>query len=167
MNPLDLVTPGIGLIFWTSVVFLLLVFILKKYAWKPILDAVEKRSKSIEDAINAADQAKASLAELNEEREKIKKESLAQRDALLKDANETKNQIISEAKTKAKDCTEKILTSAREVIKTEKLAAITELKNQVAVLSLEIAEKIVKDQLSSDDKQKALVDSMIKDVNLN
>ena len=167
MNPLDLVTPGIGLIFWTSVVFLLLVFILKKYAWKPILDAVEKRSKSIEDAINAADQAKASLAELHEEREKIKKESLAQRDALLKDANETKNQIISEAKTKAKEETDKILTSAREVIKTEKLAAITELKNQVAVLSLEIAEKIVKDQLSSDDKQKALVDSMIKDVNLN
>ena len=167
MNPLDLVTPGIGLIFWTSVVFLLLVFILKKSAWKPILDAVEKRSKSIEDAINAADQAKASLAELNEEREKIKKESLAQRDALLKDANETKNQIISEAKTKAKEETDKILTSAREVIKTEKLAAITELKNQVAVLSLEIAEKIVKDQLSSDDKQKALVDSMIKDVNLN
>ena len=167
MNPLDLVTPGIGLIFWTSVVFLLLVFILKKYAWKPILDAVEKRSKSIEDAINAADQAKASLAELNEEREKIKKESLAQRDALLKDANETKNQIISEAKTKAKEETDKILTSAREVIKTEKLAAITELKNQVAVLSLEIAEKIVKDQLSSDDKQKALVDSMIKEVNLN
>jgi F-type H+-transporting ATPase subunit b len=78
-----------------------------------------------------------------------------------------KNQIISEAKTKAKEETDKILTSAREVIKTEKLAAITELKNQVAVLSLEIAEKIVKDQLSSDDKQKALVDSMIKDVNLN
>ena len=77
------------------------------------------------------------------------------------------NQIISEAKTKAKEETDKILTSAREVIKTEKLAAITELKNQVAVLSLEIAEKIVKDQLSSDDKQKALVDSMIKDVNLN
>ncbi len=167
MNPLDLVTPGIGLIFWTSIVFLLLVLILKKYAWKPILDAVDKRSKSIEDAINAADEAKSSLAQLNEERAKIKKESLADRDALLKDAAETKNQIIAEAKTKAKEETDKILASAREVIKTEKLAAITELKNQVAVLSLEIAEKIVKDQLSSDDKQKALVDSMIKDVNLN
>ncbi|MDG2370948.1 MAG: F0F1 ATP synthase subunit B [Flavobacteriales bacterium] len=167
MNPLDLVTPGIGLIFWTSIVFLLLVLILKKYAWKPILDAVDKRSKSIEDAINAADEAKSSLAQLNEERAKIKKESLADRDALLKDAAETKNQIIAEAKTKAKEETDKILNSAREVIKTEKLAAITELKNQVAVLSLEIAEKIVKDQLSSDDKQKALVDSMIKDVNLN
>jgi F-type H+-transporting ATPase subunit b len=167
MNPLDLVTPGIGLIFWTSIVFLLLVLILKKYAWKPILDAVDKRSKSIEDAINAADEAKSSLAQLNEERAKIKKESLADRDALLKDAAETKNQIIAEAKTKAKEETDKILNNAREVIKTEKLAAITELKNQVAVLSLEIAEKIVKDQLSSDDKQKALVDSMIKDVNLN
>lgn len=167
MNTLDLVTPGIGLIFWTSIVFLLLVLILKKYAWKPILDAVDKRSKSIEDAINAADEAKSSLAQLNEERAKIKKESLADRDALLKDAAETKNQIIAEAKTKAKEETDKILNNAREVIKTEKLAAITELKNQVAVLSLEIAEKIVKDQLSSDDKQKALVDSMIKDVNLN
>jgi F-type H+-transporting ATPase subunit b len=167
MNPLDLVTPGIGLIFWTSVVFLLLVFILKKYAWKPILDAVDKRSNSIEDAINAAAEAKASLAQLNEERAKIKKDSLADRDALLKDAAETKNQIIAEAKTKAKEETDKILASAREVIKTEKMAAITELKNQVAVLSLEIAEKIVKNQLSSDEKQKALVESLVEDVNLN
>ena len=97
MNPLDLVTPGIGLIFWTSVVFILLVLILKKYAWKPILDAVEKRSNSIEQAINAADEAKASLEQLNEERAKIKKESLADRDALLKEANETKTQIISDS----------------------------------------------------------------------
>lgn len=167
MNPLDLVTPGIGLIFWTSVVFILLVLILKKYAWKPILDAVEKRSNSIEQAINAADEAKASLTQLNEERAKIKKESLADRDALLKEANETKTQLISEAKSKAKEETEKILSDAREVIKNEKLAAITELKNQVAILSLEIAEKIVKDQLSSNDKQKALVDAMVKEVNLN
>ena len=167
MNPLDLVTPGIGLIFWTSVVFLLLVFILKKFAWKPILDAVEKRSDSIEKAINAADEAKASLEQLNIERDKIKKESLAERDALLKEARDTKNKIISDAKTKAKQETDKILSDAREVIKNEKMAAITELKNQVAILSLEIAEKIVKDQLSSNDKQKALVDALVKDVNLN
>jgi F-type H+-transporting ATPase subunit b len=167
MNPLDLVTPGIGLIFWTSVVFLLLVFILKKFAWKPILDAVEKRSDSIEKAINAADEAKASLEQLNIERDKIKKESLAERDALLKEARDTKNKIISDAKAKAKQETDKILSDAREVIKNEKMAAITELKNQVAILSLEIAEKIVKDQLSSNDKQKALVDALVKDVNLN
>ncbi|MEC8969043.1 MAG: F0F1 ATP synthase subunit B [Bacteroidota bacterium] len=167
MNPLDLVTPGIGLIFWTSVVFLLLVFILKKFAWKPILDAVEKRSDSIEKAINAADEAKASIEQLNIERDKIKKESLAERDALLKEARDTKNKIISDAKAKAKQETDKILSDAREVIKNEKMAAITELKNQVAILSLEIAEKIVKDQLSSNDKQKALVDALVKDVNLN
>ena len=167
MNPLDLVTPGIGLIFWTSVVFILLVFILKKFAWKPILDAVEKRSDSIEKAINAADEAKASLDQLNIERDKIKKESLAERDALLKEARDTKNKIISDAKAKAKQETDKILSDAREVIKNEKMAAITELKNQVAILSLEIAEKIVKDQLSSNDKQKALVDALVKDVNLN
>ena len=167
MNPLDLVTPGIGLIFWTSVVFLLLVFILKKFAWKPILDAVEKRSDSIEKAINAADEAKASIEQLNIERDKIKKESLAERDALLKEARDTKNKIISDAKAKAKQETDKILSDAREVIKNEKMAAITELKNQVAILSLEIAEKIVKDQLSSNDKQQALVDALVKDVNLN
>ena len=167
MNPLDLVTPGIGLIFWTSVVFLLLVFILKKFAWKPILDAVEKRSDSIEKAINAADEAKASLEQLNIERDKIKKESLAERDALLKEARDTKNKIISDAKAKAKQETDKILSDAREVIKNEKMAAITELKNQVAILSLEIAEKIHKAQLSSNDKQKALVDALVKDVNLN
>ena len=167
MNPLDLVTPGIGLIFWTSVVFLLLVFILKKFAWKPILDAVEKRSDSIEKAINAANEAKASIEQLNIERDKIKKESLAERDALLKEARDTKNKIISDAKAKAKQETDKILSDAREVIKNEKMAAITELKNQVAILSLEIAEKIVKDQLSSNDKQKALVDALVKDVNLN
>ena len=92
---------------------------------------------------------------------------MADRDAMLKEARDTKNQIISDAKAKAKQETDKILTDAREVIKNEKMAAITELKNQVAILSLEIAEKIVKDQLSSDDKQKALVDSMVKEVNLN
>ena len=92
---------------------------------------------------------------------------MADRDAMLKEARDTKNQIISDAKAKAKQETDKILSDAREVIKNEKMAAITELKNQVAILSLEIAEKIVKDQLSSDEKQKALVDSMVKEVNLN
>ena len=164
---MELVTPGIGLIFWTSVVFLLLIFLLKKFAWKPILEAVEKRSNSIEEALNASEKAKAELTELNVEQDKLRKQALADRDALLKEAAATKAQILSDAKSQAKLETEKILTNAREVIKNEKMAAITELKNQVALLSLDIAEKIVKEQLTSSDKQKALVDNLVKEVNLN
>ena len=164
---MELVTPGIGLIFWTSIVFLLLIFLLKKFAWKPILEAVEKRSNSIEEALNASEKAKAELTELNEEKDKLRKKALADRDALLKEAATTKAKILSDAKSQAKLETEKILTNAREVIRNEKMAAITELKNQVALLSLDIAEKIVKEQLTSSDKQKALVDNLVNEVNLN
>ena len=164
---MELVTPGIGLIFWTSVVFIILIILLKKFAWKPILEAVEKRSNSIEEALNASEKAKAELTELNEEKDKLRKQALADRDALLKEAAATKAKIVSDAKAQAKQETEIILTNAREVIKNEKMAAITELKNQVALLSLDIAEKIVKEQLTSSDKQKALVDNLVKDVNLN
>ena len=164
---MELVTPGIGLIFWTSVVFIVLIILLKKFAWKPILEAVEKRSKDIEDALEASNKAKAELSELTEEKKRIRKEALAEREALLKEASAIKSTILSEAKSQAKQETEKILSNAREVIKNEKFAAVTELKNQVALLSLEIAEKIVKEQLSSNSKQKALVDNLIDDVNLN
>jgi F-type H+-transporting ATPase subunit b len=164
---MELVTPGIGLIFWTSVVFIVLIILLKKFAWKPILEAVEKRSNSIEEALNASEKAKEELTELNEEKDKLRKQALADRDALLKEAATTKAKIVADAKAQAKQETEKILTNAREVIRNEKMAAITELKNQVALLSLDIAEKIVKEQLSSSDKQKALVDNLVKEVNLN
>ncbi len=167
MKPLDLVTPDLGLLFWTVIVFVLLIFILKKFAWKPILSAVETRSNNIEEALNASKKAKEELTELNEEKDKLRKEALADRDALLKEAADTKAKILSGAKSQAKLETEKILTNAREVIRTEKMAAITELKNQVGLLSLDIAEKIVKEQLTSSDKQKALVDNLVKEVNLN
>ena len=167
MKPLDLVTPELGLMFWTVVVFTLLIILLKKFAWKPILEAVESRSNSIEEALNASEKAKAELTELNAENDKLRKQALADRDALLKEAAATKAKILADAKNQAKSESEKILTNAREVIKNEKMAAITELKNQVALLSLDIAEKIVKEQLTSSDKQKSLVDNLIKEVNLN
>jgi len=113
------------------------------------------------------EKAKAELTELNAENDKLRKQALADRDALLKEAAATKAKILADAKNQAKSESEKILTNAREVIKNEKMAAITELKNQVALLSLDIAEKIVKEQLTSSDKQKALVDNLIKEVNLN
>jgi F-type H+-transporting ATPase subunit b len=122
---MELVTPGIGLIFWTSVVFIVLIILLKKFAWKPILEAVEKRSNSIEEALNASEKAKAELTELNDEKDKLRKQALADRDALLKEAATTKAKIVSDAKAQAKQETEKILANAREVIKNKKMASNT------------------------------------------
>ena len=164
---MDLVTPSLGLMIWTSLVFIILMVLLSKFAWKPILKAVGERESKIDEALKAADNAKMEMAKLKSENADMRKEALAERDALLKEAREIKDQIVADAKGAAKEASEKIITTAREEIKAEKVAAMSEIKNQVAVLSIEIAEKIVKEQLSSDGKQKALVDYLIDDVNLN
>ena len=164
---MDLVTPSLGLMIWTSLVFIILMVLLSKFAWKPILKAVGERESKIDEALKAADNAKMEMAKLKSENADMGKEALAERDALLKEAREIKDQIVADAKGAAKEASEKIITTAREEIKAEKVAAMSEIKNQVAVLSIEIAEKIVKEQLSSDGKQKALVDNLIDDVNLN
>lgn len=164
---MELVTPGIGLIFWTTLVFLILVFVLRKYAWSPILGAVEKRNKEIEDSLVLAEKTKKEMEKLMADNEEMIKEARQQRDLILKEARDVKNGIIKEAKDKAKEEAEKMIISARDTIRNEKMAAVTELKNQVAVLSLDIAEKILKKELSSDDKQKALVDNLIEEVNVN
>ncbi len=164
---MELVTPAIGLIFWTAVVFILLVILLKKFAWKPILTAVDKRNESIENALKAAEKAKEDIENLTADNERILNEAKLERDALLKEAREIKDKVISEAKDKAKIEAEKILVSAKEQITNEKMAAITELKNQVAELSIEIAEKIIKSELQDLNKQKELVTSAISDKDLN
>lgn len=163
----SLITPGIGLIVWTSLVFVLLLILLSKYAWKPILNAIKEREQGIADALSTAEKAKKEMQELKAGNEKILAEARAERDNLLKEARETKDSIIAEAKSKATKESERILQSTREQIQNEKNAAITELKNQVAVLSIEIAEKILKSELSTDEKQKQLVNTLMKDVNLN
>ena len=164
---MELVTHAIGLIFWTSVVFILLVILLKKFAWKPILTAVDKRNESIENALKAAEKAKEDIENLTADNERILNEAKLERDALLKEAREIKDKVIAEAKDKAKIEAEKILVSAKEQITNEKMAAITELKNQVAELSIEIAEKIIKSELQDLNKQKELVTSAISDKDLN
>ena len=162
-----LVTPEIGLIFWTTVVFSLLLIVLKKYAWKPILSAVDERNKSIEDALKAADKAKKEMLDLNTDNERILKEAKKERDALLKEGREIKENIIAEAKTKAKVEADKILITAKEQINNEKMKAITELKNQVAGMSIDIAEKILKSELSDKNKQKELIAEALKSNELN
>ncbi len=163
----SLITPGIGLIFWTTVVFLLLLVLIGKYAWKPILNAIKTREEGIEKALASAESALKDMRELQSNNEKILADARAERDGLLKEARETKDAIIAEAKQKAQAETDRIMTSAREQITNEKNAAVAELKNQVAVLSIEIAEKILKSDLSNDEKQKTLVTNLMKDVTLN
>ena len=164
---MELVTPEIGLIFWTIIVFSLLLIILKKYAWKPILTAVDERNKSIEDALSAADKAKEEMLALNTDNERILMESKKERDALLKEGREIKERIITEAKDKAKAEAEKILITAKEQINNEKMKAITDLKNQVAEMSIDIAEKILKSELTDKNKQKELISESLKSNELN
>ena len=163
----SLITPGIGLIFWTSVVFVLLLLILSKFAWKPILNAIKTREQGIEDALASAERALNDMRELKSNNERILNEARAERDAMLKEARETKESIIAEAKQKAQADADRIMTTARDQIRNEKNAAVAELKNQVAQLSIEIAEKILTSELSNDEKQKTLVSNLMKDVNLN
>jgi F-type H+-transporting ATPase subunit b len=158
---------SVGLFFWQTLLFLVLLFLLRKFAWKPILNAVNEREKSIEEALDSAEEAKRKMAELKSNNEDLLNEARAERDAMLKEARGVKDQVIADAKTQAKVEAEKIVAAARESINHEKMAAITELKNQVAVLSIEIAEKILKDELSSADKQKTLIDNVVKEINLN
>ena len=164
---MELVKPAFGLIFWMCVSFGLILFILKKFAWKPILNMLHEREASIQNALDSAEKAKEEMKALQSSNEKILADARNERDLLLKDAREIREKMISEAKGIATKEGERMLTIARENIQNEKMAAITELKNQVASLSIEIAEKILKSELSSDEKQKTLVNTLLKDVNLN
>ena len=164
---MELVKPEFGLIFWMLISFGLIMLILKKFAWKPILNMLHEREASIQNALDSAEKAKEEMKALQSNNEKILADARNERDLLLKDAREIREKMISEAKGIATKEGERMLTIARENIQNEKMAAITELKNQVASLSIEIAEKILKSELSSDEKQKSLVNTLLKDVNLN
>lgn len=164
-NPL--VTPELGLIIWSTLVFCILFFLLAKFAWRPILKAVKDREASIENAMNAAEQAKKEMQELSANNEVLLNQARAERDEMLKDARAVKDKMISDAKVTANAEAERIIASAREAIQHEKLAAITDLKNQVATLSIEIAEKILKQELSTAEKQKSLIDNAVGEINLN
>ena len=150
-----------GLFFWQIVLFVLLLLLLKKYAWKPILDALNSREEGIQNALDEADKARQEMVDLKSSNEMILKEARAERDGLLKDARMIKEKMITEAKDEAKTQSNKIIEQAKQTIENEKLAAITELKNQVAELSIGIAEKIMKDELSNKGKQVAMIEKML------
>ncbi|OMP32181.1 MULTISPECIES: F0F1 ATP synthase subunit B [Mangrovimonas] len=158
---------SVGLFFWQLLLFVGLVFLLKKFAWKPILDAVEKRETGIKDALFAADNARKEMENLKADNERILNEARAEREAMLKDARDMKTKMINDAKDEAQAQATKIIEQAQAAIESEKKAAMEELKNQVAGLSIEIAEKVVRKELSSNDNQLQLVESMLGEATLN
>jgi len=157
---------SIGLFFWQTIIFILLIFLLKKYAWKPILDAVNEREEGIKNALLSAEKAKEEMASLQSDNEETLKKARVERDSLLKEAREIKQQLIDDAKNEAQSEAKKIISQAQETIQNEKKAAISDLKNQVASLSIDIAEKVLKEKLSDDKTQMNLVKDLVKDVTL-
>jgi F-type H+-transporting ATPase subunit b len=163
---MNIVAPE-SLIFWTTIIFLLLLILLRKFAWKPILGAVRTRETSINDALEAAEKAKLEMQNMHADNEKLLQETRAEREAMMKEARELKAKMITDAKEDAKLEADKMVAQAQAAIVSEKKAAIAELKQQVASLSLDIAEKVVKHELSDSDKQMKLVNEMLGEAKLN
>lgn len=164
---MDLITPEIGLVFWTAVTFLFLLIILRKFAWKPILGAVSDREEGIKNALASAENARKEMENLTADNERILKEARVERETMLKEAREIKAKMISDAKEEAQEQANKMIEQAQLAIESEKKSAMAELKNHVAGLSLEIAEKVVRQELSNKDKQLELVESMLGEAKLN
>lgn len=162
-----MVTPSFGLFFWMMVTFLVVLFLLSKFAWKPILKMIKEREQSIDDQLKSAEKARAEMVALQAGNEKLLAEARRERDVILKEARDMKDAIVGEAKTRAKTEADKMISSARESIHNEKMAAITELKNQVAQLSIDIAEKILNRELAPENKQKELIGDLLKEAKLN
>lgn len=164
---MELVTPDIGLVFWTGLIFLILLFILTKFAWKPIMNAVNQREENIQNALDLAKKTKAEMEKLQVQNKNLLKEARVERDEMIKETKATSDKMIESAKATAKKEADKIVENARISIVAEKNAAMSELKNQVANIALEIAEKILHEELSSKEKQKQLAETFANDINLN
>ena len=156
-----------SLIFWTTIIFVIFFFLLAKFAWKPILGAVKSREESINNALASAEAARREMQNLTADNERILQEARMERDALLKEAREMKDKMIADSKHEAQLQGERMIEQAKAAIESEKNAAMAELKSQVSSLSLEIAEKLLKEELSNKDAQTKLVERMLGDVKLN
>ena len=158
---------SLGLFIMQTILFLALVFLLKKFAWKPILDAVNEREEGIKNALQSAENAKKEMQNLKSDNEKLLADARSERDAMMKEAREIKDKMINDAKAEAQTQAQKLIDQAKAAISSEKNAAMADLKNQVSSLSLEIAEKLLKAELSNKDSQTKLVEKMLDDAKLN
>lgn len=164
---MDLVTPGIGLIFWQTVTFLAVLIILGKFVWRPIMNALKSREGSIEEALRAAELAREEMEKLTADNEKLMAEARMEREQIIKEASILASRIREEAKEEAGKITQKMIEDARHTIQLEKQTAINEIRNQVTEFSLRIAEKILRKNLEKDAQQKALIETYLKDMKLN
>lgn len=164
---MDLLTPGIGLIFWQAVVFLILFFLLSKMAWKPILAALREREETIQGALDSAERAKQEMAALKSDNEKLLKEAREERDKMLRDARDAAARLHDQAQVEAKKNADKIIQDAKAVIQIEKQAALRDVRDQVAMFSLEVAEKLMKKNLASDKDQRELASRFVNELKLN
>jgi len=162
-----LVQPDFGLLFWQTVTFLIVLFILGKFAWKPILGALKEREADIEEALSAAENAKEEMKRLHAANEKLLQDARLERDKILKEASAVANTIITEAKDKATAESNRIVENARIAINNEKLSALTEVKNQAATIAIDIAEKLLRKELSDSTAQKELVSEYLKEAKFN
>lgn len=164
---MDLLTPELGLFFWTLIAFLAVFLILRKFAWRPILTALTERETGIAQSIAAADRVKSEMAQMQSENEKLMQQAREERSAMLKEAKDTKDRIVNEAKDQAKIEANKIIAEANQQIQQQKMAAITEVKNQIGILAVEVAEKVLRQQLSTDSAQTSYANQLAQEINLN
>lgn len=164
---MGLLSPALGLFVWTLIAFLCVFFILKKFAWKPILKTLGEREKGIADSIAAADRVKKEMAQLQADNEKQLQEAREERAAMMKEAKETKDRIISEAKEQAKAEANKIIIDAQQQIQQQKMAAMTEVKNEIGKLAVEVAEKILRKELNTAESQNGFAQLLAEDIKLN
>ena len=158
---------SLGLFIWQTLLFVGLVFLLKKFAWKPILDTINEREEGIKDALAQADKARQEMANIKSDNDKILKEARIERDSLLKEARGMKETILAEAKEEAQAIADKSVAQTKQAIANEKAAALADIKNQMGDLSVSIAEKVVKGELADKNKQLKLIEQLLNDVTLN
>ncbi len=164
---MELITPGIGLLFWQTLLFLLTLLVLAKFAWKPIMASLREREETIESALREADRARIEMQALQSQNQNLLQEARAERDRVLRDAQTAGNELIETAKQRATEEGARQLAAARQEIETQRRAAVADIKNTAAALSVEIAEKLLRRELKDESAQQSLVSEYLKDVKLN
>ena len=164
---MDLLIPGFGLFFWTAIAFLAVLFLLKKFAWKPILSALDEREKGISDSLASAERVRAEMGMMKSEHETLLNQAREERTLLLKEAKETRDRMVNDAKDIAKEEANKIMTEARQQIEFQKNAAMVDVKNQIGTLVIEVAEKVLKKELSNRDEQNNYIKKLAEEIRLN
>lgn len=164
---MDLLTPELGLFIWTLLAFLIVFFILKKFAWKPILQTLGEREKGIADSIAAADRVRKEMAQMQNENEKLMAQAREERSAMLKDAKQQSEQIVAKAKEDTRLIADKMIADAQQQIQQQKMAALTDVKNQIGSLAVEVAEKVLRQQLNTEAAQNAYNNLLAQEVKLN